>query len=110
MLCAELDAIIARRIRAARVEAGLRQVDLADAIGVTQATISRIESGQSPASFADIVRIAIQLRRSLESFVVPPRRGVLTGWESHPTRPLIPKWLLEQAERGELPLEHEIYD
>src|SRR6266568_1525236 len=60
-LCAELDALVARRIRFERVAAGLRQIDLADAIGVTQATISRLESGKSPASFADIVRIAIQL-------------------------------------------------
>lgn len=108
--CAELDAVIARRIRAARVEAGLRQIDLADAIGVTQTTISRVESGQSAASFADIVRIAIQLRRPFEAFIKPPKRGVLTGWERHPTLPRIPRELSEAAERGELPIEHEIYD
>ena len=110
MMCAEVDAVIARRVRAERVMAGLRQVDLADAIGTTQATISRIESGESPATFADIVRIAIQLKRPLEAFVSPPRPGPRTGWERHQTRPRIPRDLYEAAARGELPEEHPIYD
>ncbi len=109
-LCAEVDAVIARRIRAERVAAGLRQVDLADAIGVTQATISRLESGRSPASFADVVRIAIQLDRPLEAFVAPPGRGPKTGWERRGTIPRIPYHLYEAAMRDELPEEHPLYD
>jgi transcriptional regulator with XRE-family HTH domain len=109
-LCSELEALIARRIRSERVAAGLRQIDLAEAIGVTQATISRLESGKSPASFADVVRIAIQLRLPLDHFFTPPGKARKTGWERHPTAPLIP-WELEQAAReGELPIDHPMYD
>jgi transcriptional regulator with XRE-family HTH domain len=109
-LCAELDALVARRIRFERVAAGLRQIDLADAIGVTQATISRIESGKSPASFADIIRIAIQLKLPLEAFARAPRTGRKTGWERHPTAPRIPRQLWQDAIDGNLPIEDPIYD
>lgn len=102
--------MIARCIRKERVAAGLRQVDLAEAIGVTQATISRLESGKSPATFADIVRIAIQLDRPLEAFVKPPGRGPKTGWERHGTIPRIPHDLYEAAINDELPEEHPLYD
>jgi transcriptional regulator with XRE-family HTH domain len=108
--CSAVDAVLARRIRAERVQAGLRQVDLADALGTSQSTISRIESGRIAPTMADLVRIAIQLNRPLEAFVRPPRPGPRTGWERHPTVPLIPRQLLEAALRGELPEEHEIYD
>ena len=108
--CSELDALIARRIRFERVAAGLRQIDLADAIGVTQATISRIESGKSSASLADVVRIAIQLKRPLEAFVRPPSKGRKTGWEHHPTAPLIPRSVWADAIEGKLPIDHPIYD
>lgn len=105
-----MDALIARRIRFERVAAGLRQIDLADAISVTQATISRLESGKSPASFADIVRIAIQLKLPLEAFVRAPREGRKTGWERHPTAPLIPRDVMQDAEDGKFPIDHPIYD
>ena len=108
--CSEVDAVIARRIRFERVAAGLRQVDLANAIGLTQATISRIESGKSPATVADLIRIAIQLDRPLEAFIRPPRPGPKTGWERHPTVPQISRELYQAALDGELPEEHEIYD
>jgi transcriptional regulator with XRE-family HTH domain len=109
-LCAELDALVARRIRFERVAAGIRQIDLADAIGVTQATISRIESGKSPASFADIIRIAIQLELPLEAFARAPREGRKTGWERHPTAPRIPRQLWQDAIDGKLSIEDPIYD
>jgi transcriptional regulator with XRE-family HTH domain len=109
-LCAELDAIVARRLRSFRVQAGLRQVDLAEAIGVTQATISRIESGASSASFADVVRIAIQLDLPLEALFTVPGGRAMNGWEYHPTTPIIPRELFDAAENGELPEDHPIYD
>jgi transcriptional regulator with XRE-family HTH domain len=109
-LCAEVDAVVARQIRAERVRAGLRQVDLAEAIGVAQATMSRLESGKSPATVADIVRIAVQLERPLEAFIKPPGRGPKTGWERRGTIPRIPYELYEAAMRDELPEEHPIYD
>jgi len=110
-LCADLDHVVARNIRRQRISAGLRQIDLADAIGVTQATISRLESGKSPASLADCVRIAIQLKVPLEALIRPPSTvNVRTGWEAHPTIPLIPRALWEAAENGELPIYDPIYD
>jgi transcriptional regulator with XRE-family HTH domain len=109
-LCAEVDAVVARQIRAERVRAGLRQVDLAEAIGVSRSTVSRLESGTSPATVADIVRIAIQLGKPLEAFIVPPGRGPKTGWERRPTVPQIPYDLYRAAVNDELPEEHPIYD
>ncbi len=110
MLCAEVDAVIARCIRKERIAAGLRQTDLAEAIGVSPATVSRLESGKSPATFADVVRIAIQLGRPLEAFVKPPGRGPKTGWERRGTIPKIPYDLYEAAMNDELPEEHPLYD
>ena len=82
---------------------------LAEAIGVSPATISRLESGKSPATVADVVRIAVQLGGPLEAFIKPPGRGPRTGWECRPTIPLIPYDLYE-AMNDELPEEHPLYD
>ncbi len=109
-LCAEVDAVVARQIRAERVRAGLRQVDLAEAMGVSQSTVSWLENGQSPATVADVVRVAIQLGRPLEAFILPPGRGPKTGWERRPTIPKIPHDLYLAAVNDELPEEHPIYD
>ena len=110
-LCRDLDHVVARNIRRERVSAGLRQIDLADAIGVTQATISRIESGKSSASIADCVRIAIQLRIPLEALIRPPAIvRIRTGWEAHPTVPVIPRRVWDDAVEGRLPIEHPMYD
>ena len=107
---AEVDAVVARQIRAERVRAGLRQVDLAEAIGVSRSTLSRLESGASPATVADLVRIAIQLDRPLDAFITPPGRGPTTGWERRPTVPRLPHDLYMAAVNDALPEEHPIYD
>ena len=109
--CSDVDHVVARNIRRERVTAGLRQVDLASAIGVTQATLSRLETGKISASLADCIRIAIQLGVALEQLIRPPRTvRVRTGWESQPTVPQIPRDLLEAADEGRLPIDHPIYD
>jgi transcriptional regulator with XRE-family HTH domain len=106
----EIDDLIARRIRTERVFAGLRQIDLAGAIGMTQSTLSRIEAGKRPASFAEIARIAIQLRVPPAAFIEPPSQGTTTGWQRRQPVPLIPIDLETKALDGELPEDHEIYD
>lgn len=44
-------------IRIARIRQGLRQEDLAQMVGITQETLSRIERGKLPASAATMRRI-----------------------------------------------------
>lgn len=61
---------LGNRIRDARVDRGLSQQDLADMVGVKQATISRIESGTiSQPRFTDIVKIADALGCRMEYLV-----------------------------------------
>jgi transcriptional regulator with XRE-family HTH domain len=106
----QIEQLIARRIRTERVFAGLRQVDLAACIGVSQPALSRIERGERSVGLAEIVRIAIQLGLPIETFIDPPRGVDLTGWERRPTVPLVSRQLEEAALAGELPDDHPMYE
>jgi transcriptional regulator with XRE-family HTH domain len=108
---AEVDALIARRIRSERVLAGIRQIDLAEAIGVTQSTISRMESGKRPPTLGEVIRISIQLRVPLRFLFLPPPRDVpMTGWHRRPVLPMIPRDHMEAALRDELPDDDPMYE
>jgi len=96
-LSAEIDQVIARRIRSLRVSTGMRQVDLAAAIGVTPATLCRIERAKRPITFAEIVRLATQLAVPIESFIEPPADHVPTEWVRAPRRPEPPTWKEQRA-------------
>lgn len=74
-------AVVGRRIKCERVYAGFRQQDLARAIGISQASLSRIERERRAPTFAEIARIAVQLRRPLEAFIGPPPAEARCGWE-----------------------------
>ncbi|MFA5890328.1 MAG: helix-turn-helix transcriptional regulator [Actinomycetota bacterium] len=86
----EVDLFVARRVKTARVHAGLRQKDLAAAIGLTVTQISRLERGHRSLTVPELLRIAVQTRRPVSYFIEPPdpQEVVRTGWEKHPARSL----------------------
>jgi transcriptional regulator with XRE-family HTH domain len=53
--------ILARSLRAYRLQRNLSQAELADACGVTQATISEIETGKGNPTFEVICKLAMAL-------------------------------------------------
>jgi transcriptional regulator with XRE-family HTH domain len=72
------------RVRAARVEAGLKQSELAHRIGVDQPTLSRIETVGRDISSSLLVKIAEGTGRELDYFLRPtPRPGVLLSQGDH---------------------------
>lgn len=109
---ADVIQLIARRVRTERILAGVRQIDLAEAVGISQSTLSRIEKATRQATLAEIIRIAIQLRRPVRHFFEPPPLVVeMTGWENRRKMlPLIDRQLEEAAAEGELPEDDPIYD
>lgn len=54
-----------RRIAKAREEAGLRQVDLAQAVGVSETAVQKWESGENEPRTRNLMRIAEVLGRSV---------------------------------------------
>ena len=79
-ICREINSVVARNLRMLRVRAGLRQVDLAATVGMTAATICRIERAKRSITFPELVRIATQLGVPIEAFIDPPADHVPTGW------------------------------
>lgn len=66
--------IFGQRVRDVRQKAGMRQQDLADSmtaagIKVHRSAIAKIESGERPASIAEVVCICLILKISLEALV-----------------------------------------
>lgn len=67
---------IGGRIRAARARAGYRsEATFADALGMAQSTISRIESGKRTVSASELVRIAELLGRPPQHFLQPAEQA-----------------------------------
>jgi transcriptional regulator with XRE-family HTH domain len=58
-------AALGRTLRDARLERGLTQSDLAQRSGLTQATVSSIERGQSNVSLDTLLRLVATLRLEL---------------------------------------------
>jgi transcriptional regulator with XRE-family HTH domain len=49
-----LDAIVARNVRAERARAGLRQDDIAEALGITRSTVSHMESERRRVTLSEL--------------------------------------------------------
>lgn len=71
-------AAIGRRVKALREAHGMKQVELAEVAGISQATLSRIESGKGPVEAATALRIAMAVNVKMKA---------LTG-TAHPDSPL----------------------
>jgi len=67
--CLDDPAVLGAAIRAARTQAGLRQIDAALSIGVALQTLVDIEAGQAGVSIGKILQVALGLGVTL--FVLP---------------------------------------
>jgi len=63
-----LDRVIGANMKRLRVSRGLSQTDLGACLPVTQQQIQKYENGVNGTSAADLARLAVALRCSLEDF------------------------------------------
>lgn len=68
---------LGRRVRAARVDGGLSQAALSSLLGISQATLSRIETTGRDVSSAVLARIAHHTGKPIEFFFGPGRPSAL---------------------------------
>jgi transcriptional regulator with XRE-family HTH domain len=61
--------ILVERLKKARKEAGLDQMDVAKLFGVTQSYISKIESGQRRVDIVQLKRFARVYRKEIDYFI-----------------------------------------
>lgn len=64
----EINPIISKRVCRARLEAGLSQEDLADAIGVSQGVVQHYERGRMEIKASRLYAIACVLRKPIDWF------------------------------------------
>lgn len=64
-------------LRAARVRAGMSVVELAEAVNLSRRTISRLENGRHPGSYAAWVRLSEALKTPIRQL----RAGNVPEWE-----------------------------
>ncbi|GAA2797248.1 helix-turn-helix domain-containing protein [Kribbella solani] len=69
MTPAELDALIAGNVRAARARARQRQEDLADEMGWQRVTVSNLEAGKRRITVADAVALCAALKISFRELL-----------------------------------------
>jgi len=60
--------LIVKRVKDARIEKGLTQKDLADHLGRTAASISDLERGKVQVTASDLYKISLFLRKPIEYF------------------------------------------
>jgi transcriptional regulator with XRE-family HTH domain len=60
---------IAKRLKTARIEAGLGQIEVAEKLGRTQSYLSKIESGQRRFDVLQLKEFAKLYKKSLDYFV-----------------------------------------
>jgi transcriptional regulator with XRE-family HTH domain len=65
-------AVFLERVRAARRDAGLRQVDVAARLGRKQGWVSKIETGEVHIDFIELVYLARLYGKPLAYFEPPP--------------------------------------
>lgn len=71
LLLSALQSDIAAEIASARIAKGLSQKELADALGVKQALVSRWESGSVNYTLQTLVRISLELGIKIKSPYLP---------------------------------------
>lgn len=90
---------IGERLRRARQKAGLTQAALAEAAGVTDETISRVERGAYEPALSTLMAIVTALDVDLSAVAEPEVRGRSSPNRSSP----LTRRLLEQFERLDAP-------
>jgi len=74
-----IDASVGATIRAGRLRAGIKQEELAAAIGLDRTTLSRYEAGSRSIPIGALLQIAYVLRAPL-SELIPGARAMETAW------------------------------
>lgn len=99
----DIDARVGALIRAERIGAGLKQEDLAAAIGIDRTTLSRYEAGSRSIPIGVLIQIAYVLRAPL-SALVPGARPMEQAWgaASAPLPPEVDSIARMIAQRPEL--------
>ena len=64
-----MNEIIVKRIKAARMERGLTQQNLADQLGRTAAALSDLERGKVQVTASDLLKLARYLNKPIEYFL-----------------------------------------
>jgi transcriptional regulator with XRE-family HTH domain len=92
--------LIGSRVRHARERTGLTQAALAEATGVTDETVGRLERGAFEPTLATLVAVADALGEGLDTLVrqPPPRRTASRAAESAPMQSPLARRLAERAE------------
>jgi transcriptional regulator with XRE-family HTH domain len=75
----DIDARVGAAIRAGRLRAGIKQEELAAAIGLDRTTLSRYEAGSRSVPIGALLQIAYALRAPL-SELIPGARAMETAW------------------------------
>lgn len=93
---ADINELVGRRIRDIRQEHRIRQVDLADAAGLTRAVVLGIESGRRRVTVAEAAQLALALGVPFRSLLegMPPADLDALGFGArqiaHVVRPILP--------------------
>jgi transcriptional regulator with XRE-family HTH domain len=98
-----IDARIGALIRAERLGAGLKQEDLATALGIDRTTLSRYEAGSRSIPIGTLIQIAYVLRAPL-SALVPGARPMEHAWgeASSPLPPAVDTIARTMSQRPDL--------
>ena len=65
----QVDEGLRRKLRQTRLDAGLRQVELAARLGEPQSFVSKYENGERKLTFAEVRRICMALQKNFLEFV-----------------------------------------
>ena len=83
----EFEVFVGRAIRRARMRKGLKQTDLASAVGVTPETVSNFERGRTAPSLTTLGKLAHVLG-------IPPH-ALLSDQDARPSEAHLDRWQLQ---------------
>jgi len=86
----DIDARVGAAIRAGRLRAGIKQEELAAAIGLDRTTLSRYEAGSRSVPIGALLQIAYVLRAPL-SELIPGARAMEAAWSDSTDKELQPE-------------------
>lgn len=69
---------LGQRIADGRIEGGLKQADLAAAVGLDRTAVAKIEAGTRKVSAVELAKIAVELERPLDWFLVESPQAVVS--------------------------------
>jgi transcriptional regulator with XRE-family HTH domain len=90
---------VGARIRALRQARGMTQIDLAEALGITQSNLSAIERGARGLTVHQVVKLAQALRATTDEILAPSKAAPQNGRDVLQDR----RFLRRLQKVGELP-------